>query len=167
MTVSRFPGYVYSEEEHPGTVGAHNHFVLTNPVGSGKVILIGGVFVSQTTAGAVAGAPPLRGYRATGVPSGGTLVDPADIGKTRSTLDDPVGEVRTEGASVTLGAAWFNSPAVQAIGAASAPFVHQIPAALPGTDPITLYPGESTALRTDAGDTDQRWNISIAWAEVG
>lgn len=166
MTVRRFPGYVFSQAQHAGTVAAHNHVSLTNPAGSGKTILVGGVFVSQVAAGAISLVDPLRGWLATGV-SGGTLEAASSIGKTKSTLPDPVGQIRTEGMSATLGAAWFNSPPLLAIGAASAPFVHQIPTSIPGSDPITLMPGESTVLRTESGDTNQRWNISIAWTEVG
>lgn len=166
MTVKRFPGYVFSQAQHPGTVAAHNHVALTNPVGSGKVILVGGVFISQTTVGAVSGAAPLRGWLATSV-SGGTLEDVSAIGKTKSTLPDPVGQIRTEGFTATLGAAWFNSPALETTAADSPGFIHQVPAVIPGSDPITLLPGESTVLRTDSGDTDQRWNLSIAWVEVG
>lgn len=166
MTVRRFPTYVFSEDERPGTAAAHNHLALTNPVGSGKLVIVGGVFISQTTTGAVATAPPLRGYLASAV-SGGTLQSASAIAKARSHYTDPVAQVRVDDVVATVGAAWFNSPAILSTGAASAPFVHQVPAALPGGDPITLAPGESTVLRTESGDTNQRWNISIAWMEAG
>lgn len=166
MTVKLLPTYVFSQAQHAGTVAAHNHVALTNPVGSGKVILLGGVFLSQVTAGAVAITDPMRGYLATNV-AGGTLEPASATAKVRSTLPDPVGQIRTEGLTATLGAAWFNSPPLLAIGASSAPFVHQIPTSLPGGGSISLLPGESTVLRTESGDTDTMWNISIAWLEVG
>lgn len=165
MSVKLLPAYVFSQAQHAGTVAAHNHLSLTNPTGSGKAILLGGVFISQVTAGAVALVDPMRGWIATSV-SGGTLHTASEIGKLRSTLPDPVGEIRTEGMTATLGAAWFNSPALLATGAASGAFVHQVPASLPNAGSITLYPGESTVLRTESGDTDQRWNLSIAWLEA-
>lgn len=165
MTVKRFPTYVFSEDESPGVVAAHNHLALTNPVGSGKLIIVGGVFISQVTAGAVADVAPMRGYLASDV-SGGSLQLDSAVAKARSTLPAPVGEIRIGGVTATLGAAWFNSPPLLSTGAASQPFVHSIPAALPGGDPISLRPGESTVLRTETGDTDQRWNISIAWMEA-
>jgi hypothetical protein len=165
MTVKRFPTYVFSEDEETGVVAAHNHLALTNPVGSGKLIIVGGVFISQTTTGAVSGVSPMRGYLASNV-AGGTLVSASAVAKARSHYSDPVGEVRINGATATLGAAWFNSPQLLTTGAASQPFVHQIPTALPGGEPISLRPGESVALRTESGDTDQRWNISIAWMEA-
>jgi len=167
MSIYRFPAYVFSQAMHAGTVAAHNHLSLTNPAGSGKLILLGGVFISSVIVGDVpTTAEPMRGWLATGV-SGGTLEAVSSIGKTRSALPDPVGEIRTEGMAATLGAAWFNSPPLLGVSKTSAPFVHQVPAAIPGGSPITLLPGESTVLRTDAGDVDQRWNLSIAWLEVG
>lgn len=166
MTTKLYPAYVFSQAQHAGTLAAHNHMALTNPTGSGKLILLGGVFISQISAGAVAVTDPMRGWLASGV-SGGTLQTASDIAKVRSTLPDPVGEVRTEDVTATLAAAWFNSPPLLATGAASATFIHQIPTSLPGAGAITLRPGESTVLRTESGDVDQRWNISIAWLEVG
>lgn len=166
MTVRTHPTYVFSQPQIPGVVAAHNHLALTNPSGSGKSIVVGGVFISQVTAGAVAIMDPLRGYLATSV-SGGTLELTSAIGRARSTLSDPVGQIRTNGLTATLAAAWFNSPPLLTTGASSAPFVHQVPALVPGGIPVTLLPGESTVLRTEAGDTDQRWNLSIAWLEVG
>lgn len=166
MSVRVHATYVFSQPQISGVVAAHNHLALTNPSGSGKSIVVGGVFISQVTAGAVAIMDPLRGYLASSV-SGGTLEPASSIGKARSNLSDPVGQIRTNGVTATLGAAWFNSPPLLAIGANSAPFVHQVPAAVPGGIPVTLLPGESTVLRTEAGDTDQRWNLSIAWLEVG
>lgn len=157
-------GYVFSQAQHPGTVAAHNHLALTNPVGSGKTILVAGVFVSSVIVGDItATVDPLRGWLATDV-AGGTLEPTASIGKTRSTMPTPVGEIRTEGATATLGASWFNSPPLIGASKGASPFVHQIPAAIPA-GAITLLEGESTVLRTESGDTDQRWNLSIAWSE--
>lgn len=156
-------GYVFSEDEHPGVVAAENHMALTNPVGSGKVITLAGVFISQANIAAVSVASPIRGYLATGV-SGGTLQPASVIGKVRSTMSDPVGQIRVNGVTATLGAAWFNSPPLFSTGAASATFVHQVPATV-ASGSMTLLPGESTVIRTESGDTDQRLNISIAWNE--
>lgn len=157
-------GYVFSEDETPGVVAANNFLALTNPTGSGRVILIAGVFLSNTTNGAVTDPKPMRGYFATTV-SGGSLVSASAIGKVRSTMPDAVAEVRVGNPTATLGAAWFNSPATHASGAASSSFIHQVPATIPAGS-ITLLPGESTVLRTEGGDTDQEWNISIAWSEI-
>lgn len=165
MTTNSFAGYVFSQAPHAGTVAAHNHLSLTNPTGSGKLIFLGGVFISQSTTGAVAGVDPMRGWLATNV-SGGTLQAANAIAKVRSSLTDPVGEIRINGVTATLGAPWFNSPPFFSTGAGSGAFVHQIPSAIPGAGSLTLRPGESTVLRTESGDTDQLWNISIAWIET-
>ena len=156
-------GYVFSEDEHPGVVAAENHMALTNPVGSGKVITLAGVFISQANVAAVSAASPIRGYLASNV-SGGTLQPASAIGKVRSTMPDPVGQIRVNGVTATLGAAWFNSPPLYSTGAASSSLVHQVPATI-ASGSITLLPGESTVIRTEVGDTDQRLNISIAWNE--
>ncbi|WAB09284.1 hypothetical protein SEA_STELLA_44 [Streptomyces phage Stella] len=157
-------GYVYSQDQHVGTVGPHIHVALTNPVGSGRIILLSGVFISSVAASATTTLDPMRGWFATNV-SGGTLVAAADIGKIRTTMPNPVGEIRIEGATATLGASWFNSPPILATGAAAPGFIHQIPTTIQAGS-LTLLPGESTVLRTADGDTDQRWNISIAWVET-
>lgn len=166
MTVKRHPAYVFSQDQHAGTVAAHNHVSLTNPTGSGKVITLGGVFISQVTASAVSVLDPMRCYFATSV-SGGTLQAASAIAKVKSTLADPAGQIRTEDMTATLGAPWFNSPPLLSAGTASGNFVHQIPTSIAGGDPITLFPGESVVLRTESGDLDQRWNITIAWLEIG
>ena len=115
MGAYRRPTYVFSEPQVPGVVAATNHLALTNPAGSGKVIILGGVFISQVTNGETAAAQPMRGYRATEV-SGGTLENVSGIAKAVSTLPDPVGQIRTGNVTATLGAAWFNSPALRATG---------------------------------------------------
>lgn len=157
-------GYVFSDHEIAGVVAANNFMALTNPTGSGKLILIAGVFISSTTVGAVATTSPLRGFIATGV-SGGTLEPASAIAKIRSSMSNPVAEVRTDNPTATLGAAWFNSPSLQATGASTSSFIHQVPATI-AAGTLTLLPGESTVLRTEAGDVDTRWNISIAWSEI-
>lgn len=157
-------GYVFSDHEIAGVVAANNFMALTNPTGSGKLILIAGVFISSTTVGAVATTSPLRGFIATGV-SGGTLEPANAIAKIRSSMSNPVAEVRTDNPAATLGAAWFNSPSLQATGASTSSFIHQVPATI-AAGTLTLLPGESTVLRTEAGDVDTRWNISIAWSEI-
>lgn len=157
-------GYVFSMAQHPGSVGPHNHLSLTNPTGSGKTIIIAGVFISQVTTGAVSVTDPLRGWLATNV-AGGTLHTTSEIGKVRSTMADPVGVIRSEGLTATLGAAWFNSPTLQATGSSTFGFIHQVPATI-AAGTITLLPGESTVLRTESGSTNTLWNLSIAWSEI-
>lgn len=157
-------GYIFSLDQIPGVVAANNYLSLENPTGSGRAILLAGVFVSTFNIAAVTAPAPLRGYLSTGI-SGGTAADAASIGKMRSSMPPSVGVIRTDNPTATLGAAIFNSPAQDSTGAGSASFVHQIPAAIPA-GPLTLLPGEGVVLRTASGDTDQRWNLSIAWSEI-
>lgn len=156
-------GYVFSENSVAGVVAANNFVSLANPVGSGRVILLAGVFISQLTTGPVSATDPMRGYLATNV-AGGTLQPASDIGKVRSTMPNAVGEIRL-GPTATLGAAWFNSPTLQATGASTSSFIHQVPATIPAGS-ITLLPGEGTVLRTESGSTATLWNLSIAWSEI-
>lgn len=162
--ISYYGAYVYSQDQHPGTVGPHIHLGLTNPTGSGRQILLSGVFVSSVAANATAVTAPLRGFFASNV-SGGTLEPSSGIGKVRSSMPTPVGQIRTEGLTATLAAPWFNSPPILATGAAAPGFIHQIPTTVQAGS-ITLLPGESTVLRTADGDVDQLWNLSIAWVEA-
>ncbi len=69
--------------------------------------------------------------------------------------------------SVTDGNLTFDlsENAVRIDGSSTANFIHQVPATIPAGS-LTLLPGESTVIRTESGDVDQRWNISIAWSEI-
>src|SRR5882757_8436945 len=157
-------GYVWSGPMIPGVVAGNNYLTLTNPVGSGKTILIAGVFISQIIVGDTTGViDPLRGWLATAV-SGGTLQAASTIGKIRSSMVNPAGEIRTGNPAATLGAAWFNSPPLIGASKTSAPFIHQVPSTIQAGS-LSLLAGESTVLRTESGDVDQRWNLSIAWSE--
>lgn len=157
-------GYVFSEDVVPGVVAANNFLALNNPSGSGKTIVIAGVFISQVTIGAVSATDPMRGFLATGI-SGGSLQAASTIGKMRSNMPNPTAEIRVGNPAATLGAAWFNSPTLQATGASTSNFIHQIPATIPAGS-LTLLPGEGTVLRTASGSTNTLWNLSIAWSEI-
>ena len=157
-------GYVYSQAQIAGTVAARNHLSLFNPLGSGRVIVVAGVFISSTiVADVVATASPMRGWRATAI-SGGVLEPASAICKVLTVMPTPVGEIRGSNPTATLGASWFNSPPLIGASKGAAPFVHQIPAAVAG-GALTLVPGEGTVIRAESGDVDQHWNLSIAWSE--
>ena len=157
-------GYVFSQAQHPGTVAANNHFALLNPIGNTRTIVVAGVFISSViVADIVATADPMRGWLATAI-SGGTTEPASVIGKIRSTMPTPTGQILSNNPTATLGASWFNSPPLIGASKGSAPFVHQVPATI-AAGSITLLPGEGTVLRTESGDVDQRWNLSIAWNE--
>ena len=158
-------GYAYSRAQTPGVVAANNFVALLNPVGSGRVLTVAGVFISSViVADITATVDPMRGWLATGI-SGGTLEAASTITKVRSTMPNPVGQIMINNPTATLGASWFNSPALLGASKGSSPFVHQIPASV-AAGAITLLPGEGTVIRTESGDLDQRWNVSIAWNEA-
>lgn len=157
-------GYVFSQPQINGVVTANNYLALVNPAGSGRTIMVAGVFISSVIVGDISsGVDPLRGWLATAI-TGGVAEPTSSIGKLRSTMPAPVGVIRTGNPTATLGAAWFNSPPVLGVAKQASPFVHQVPART-DAGPIVLLPGEGTVLRTESGDTDQRWNLSIAWNE--
>ena len=155
--------YDFSLSNATGVVAANNFISLFNPVGSGKVLSFGTVFVSCALAAGSTNTEPLRGFRITAA-SGGTLQATSAIAKFITSDPNPVAEVRTGNPTVTAGAAIFNSPPVVS-GAAGFGNVHIIP--VPGgLAPFTLVEGEGIVLATTAGDVDQRWNISIVWSEI-
>lgn len=157
--------YVYSQAEVAGVVAANNFMTLTNPVGSGRTLLFAGAFISSYIVGDTAATiTSMRGYRASAV-SGGTLQAASTVGKFRTSASDPIGQIRTGGVTATLGTALFNSPPFIGAAKGSSPFVHQVPVPAAG-GPFTLMEGESLVMRTEAGDVDTRWNLSLAWAEV-
>lgn len=157
-------GYVYSSAMLTGVATANNYLALYNPIGNTRIITVAGVFISSVIIGDItATVDPMRGWLATAV-SGGTLELAATIGKTRSTMPTPTGQIFINNPAATRSASWFNSPPVLGVAKQASPFVHQIPAAV-AAGSITLLPGEGTVIRSESGDTDQRWNISIAWSE--
>lgn len=158
-------GYVYSRAQTTGVVAANNFLALYNPLGSGRTVVVAGVFISSVIVGDIAiTVDPMRGWLASGI-SGGTLEAASTIGKVKSTMQNPAGQIYINNPTATLGASWFNSPPLIGASKTSSPFVHQIPASVAG-GPLTLMPGEGTVIRTESGDVDQRWNVSIAWSEA-
>ena len=157
--------YVYSQAEVPGVVAANNFMTLTNPVASGKIVVFAGAFISSYIVGDTgATITSMRGYRASAV-SGGTLQAASTVGKFQTSQPDPVGQIRTGGVTATLSTALFNSPPFIGAAKGSSPFVHQVPIP-PQGGLFTLMEGESMALRTEVGDVDTRWNLSLAWGEI-
>lgn len=156
--------YVFSIANVPGVALANNFVSLFNPLGSGKVLSLGGFFFSSTSAGAASETEPMRVFRITAA-SAGTLANNAtDVAKFQTAYPTPVAQIRTANPTVTLGAPFVNSPPVITVGSGGTG-VHEVP--LPaGLGAFTLAPGEGVVIRTALGDTDQRWNITSVWAEV-
>ena len=64
----------FSLQRQDSTVAAKNFLTLFNPVGSGVIMSMGGVFISYMATNP-SPAYPLRGYRISSAPTGGTLHD--------------------------------------------------------------------------------------------
>lgn len=165
MTVYRPPTYVLSRADISGTVAALNFMTLLNPAGSGKVIVLGAVFLSSYSVGAATVTEPIRGHRIS-AHSGGTLADNAtEVARFSTSQPVPVAQLRYGNPAVTLGVPFFNSPPPVGQAAGTA-FVHEVEVPA-GAPPFLLLPGEGAVVRTAAGDIDQHFNITIAWSEAG
>lgn len=156
--------YIFSAAEQSGVVAANNFLTLFNPIGSGKTLTFSGASISSFIVGDTATSIlSMRGYRIT-TATGGTLQAASATAKFSTTMADPAAEVRIGNPSVTLGACVFNSPPFVGAAKGSVPTVHQV--TVPAIDgPFNLVPGEGIVLRTEAGDVDTRWNLSVAWGE--
>lgn len=161
MTMRPVLVYIFSIAAEPSAVGAKNFLSLSNPPGSSVVVALGGVFLSSIALGAVSVSTPLRGYR-TNVAAGGSLVTASQVAKFSALYPDHAAEVRTGDPTATLGPPFFNSPPVVATGLGSSS-VHEV--SPPSGLPFLLFPGEGMVLRSEAGDTDLSWNISVVWSE--
>lgn len=155
--------YLFSVAEDPGIVAANNFASIFNPVGSGRLVFISALFFSCTSSSAAQETAPMRGFRIT-TATGGVLAAASSVCKFNSLYPDAAAEVRTGNPAVTLGAAAFNFPPVITAGVGGSD-IHDVTTPA-GSPPFILREGEGIVIRTAAGDTDQRWNYTIAWAEV-
>jgi hypothetical protein len=157
-------GYIFSVSNQAGVVAANNFLSLFNPVGSGKILALGGAFVSVVATAAATSPEPMRGFRITAA-SAGTLQADSAVAKLKTSQDDPVAEVRIGNPTVTLGAALFNVPPAITASGGSGGFTQDVQ--LPPNSPaFHLVEGEGVVLRTAAGDVDQSWNMTLTWAEI-
>lgn len=154
--------YIFSLERQASAALGKNFISMYNPTGSGKSLSLGGIFASYY---AIAAGPayPLRGYRATTTPTGGTLAGPTEICQFDSAHPPSVAEIRYNDPAATLDGAFFNSPS--GIVANTVGGVHEIDAPA-GFNPFLVRPGESIILRQNAGTANFFWNLSILWREV-
>ena len=156
------PAYIFSMDSVANVATANNYLSLFNPTGSGRVIIVGGFFISSSLLTSSSITASLRGWRISAA-SGGTLQADSAVGKVQSRFPDPIAQVRTENPTVTLGAALFNSPSP--IQDKAAP-VHDV--ALPSIGAVfTMVPGEGIVLRSESGiGVGATWNITAVWAEA-
>lgn len=157
--------YIMSIANVAGTAASQTFITLFNPVGSGKTMVVGGMFISTVAAAGTSATQPTRIHRITAAPTGGTLVNNAtDVFKFNTANPDPVAVLRIGNPTVTLGPPASNTPPPVTIGAGGGQFVHEVDP--PTGTTVLLQPGEGVAVNNTAGDTAQRWNISLAWAEI-
>lgn len=158
MTVKSNPTYLFSLAESAGSVVAKNHLVIHNPTGSGKTLFLSALFVSHVALAASVLTAPLRGYRYSGTPAGGTLQAASAICKFIPAHPDATAQVYTANPVVTVGAAFLNSPAGVDKRASS---VHAVESPLP----FLLLPGNGVVFRQEAFSPDISWNLSVLWRE--
>lgn len=155
--------YVFSLQRQDSLVAGKNFITLLNPSGSGKILTVGAIFASYM-ATVASPAYPLRGYRTTNTPTGGTLHNQAtEVCKLDTALPDSIAVLRSNNPATTLGPAFFNSP-VGTVKDTVSP-VHDVDAPT-GFNPFILRPGEAIVVRQDVGAVGHLWNLSILWREV-
>lgn len=156
--------YILSIANIPGTVASNNFVTLFNPVGSGKTVVVGGMFISTVAAAGTSATQPTRIHRISAAPTGGVLVAASDIFKFNTANPDPVCVLRIGNPTAVLQAPASNTPPPVTTGAGGGQFVHEVDP--PTGTTVLLAPGEGVAVNNSSGDTAQRWNISLAWAEI-
>lgn len=157
--------YTFSISGMTGVVAANTFLTAFNPVGSGKTVTFSAAFISTVAAAASGATAPMRGYRISAAPTGGTVQAVSAVAKFNSTYANSVLEIRTANPTVTLGPALWNTPPAVTTGAGGGQFVHEVDTPA-GSPPFVLAPGEGIAIATTAGDTDQVWNMTVVWAEI-
>lgn len=158
--------YLFSIEDQPGVVASNTFLTIFNPVGSGRNYVTTASFLSAVAAGATAVTKNMRSYRIAAAPTGGTVQAASTVCKLQTSYRDTNAVIRVgPGITATLGQPFSSTPPPVTSGAGGSQFVHTV--ALPtGSPPFLVVPGEGVAFNTAAGDTDQSWSITIAWAEL-
>lgn len=156
--------YLYSLADQAGVVAANNFISLFNPVGSGRLAIVAGFFISSYSVGQATATEPLRGWRISAASAGSLATNSTDVVKFNKLSRDTNMELRSGNPTVTLEAPFFNSPPPIGTGAGTA-FVHAVEAP-PGAGTFVCKPGEGVVVRTAAGDIDQHFNMTVAWGEV-
>lgn len=155
--------YTFALIDAAGVAAANNFLSLFNPVGSGKNLAFSFSFTASYVAVTALTTASMGLYRTT-TATGGTDSS-ASIAKLVTAYPSPVGVVRTGNPTVTLGAA-LNSVVPPLSGGSFTSGSEVSIQATSVTNTLVLVPGEGVAFRTTSGDTNQRWNVTIAWAEL-
>lgn len=155
----------FSLQRSDATAAAKNHLTLFNPVGSGKLIAMGGFFISYMATNP-SPAYPMRGYRISAEPTGGTLHAESEICRFDTQRFAPAAVIRSNGVTTgTLGAAFFNAAPGITMGQQLSSDIQDVDAPV-GFNPFLLYPGEGVVMRQDFGAAGHYWNLSVVWREL-
>ncbi len=157
--------YIFSRQREDSTVALKNFVSMWNPVTSGKTIAFGGLFVSYM---ATVASPsyPMRGYRITVQPTGGTLATSSEICAFDNKVFMPAAEIRYGNPTISgVDGAFFNSPPCLIQGQNTTGVIERIEPP-PGFNPFLVRPGEGIVMRQDQGAAGHFWNFSIAWTEL-
>lgn len=159
----RWRVYLHCVKDAPGVVGANTFLSVFNPVSSGKIHIALNSIVTTYAAAVTTVTQSMRISRITAA-SGGTLIAASAVNRFVSAHGNPSCEVRINNPTVTaLANPLTVYPPVISTGVGSA---GQTVPAPPGAS-FVIAPGEGVAFSTDAGDVDQIWNVTYAWAEFG
>ena len=154
--------YIYVTDVITGIVAATNHLSITNPVGSGRTVIVARSNVSPYTVNVVGSTvTPMVIYRASSVSAGVTQT----AAKTISSYPAPVAVVRTGAITATLGTAVASFPPLITDKAGGESGTTDLVAA-PAGGGNYLAEGESLVCATTVGDVDQRWILSFSWVEI-
>ena len=157
--------YLFSANDVSGVAATNNFLTLTNPVGSGKVIYMPYVAISSYAyTGGAAISNSMIVSVATAV-SGGTN-ESASILKFNAAYPAASGVVRSGNPAATAGPSLIGVPSGFISGSGVAVSLLATLQANAASGTIALTEGNSFLFRTIAGDTDQRWNFTIAWLEI-
>lgn len=155
----------FSVQRQDSTVAAKNFMTLFNPVNSGKAFSMGGFFISYMATNP-SPAYPIRGYRISSAPTGGTLVAQSEICRFDTARFAPAAEIRIDNPTIgTLGAAFFNAAPGITMGQQTSSDIQDVDAPA-GFNPFVLYPGEGIVMRQDIGNPGHYWNLSVVWREL-
>lgn len=145
-----------------GVAAANNYLSITNPVGSGVVLLLQGVRLRCSATTAVSGQPAMFLYRASAVSGGTTVTNSTGVAKFRTSQADSKMVLRTGNPTATLGAPLLSVQSIESVGAGSSSAT-EFPDSVDG---FSLEEDESIVLRAATGAVGQRWGVGIMWAEV-
>lgn len=163
------PAYIFSLAEVVSTVAPNNMIATWNPIDSGTVFVPSSLTINHKSASA-GDVDPVRGYRISQQPTGGTLLyDPENPTDTVCRLDTAF--------APSAAYIYTNNPTVGTLGAPFFNAADEIDRNT-GNDHIIfgdvrnaslkVRPGEGLVFRQNTGKTGSVWNFTFTWGdEVG